>query len=85
MTMRAFFTSDAVKNYNSWSCQKVCEALPFLLDHTYSRFGSKLYRQMVGIPLGTNCAPLIVDLFLLDKVMLSLSEDTQSEDIEACF
>ena len=22
----AFFTSDAVRNYNSWSCQKVCEA-----------------------------------------------------------
>ena len=27
----AFFTSDAVTNYNLWSCQKVCEALAFLL------------------------------------------------------
>ena len=26
----AFFTSDAVRNYNLWSCQKVCEALTFL-------------------------------------------------------
>ena len=25
----AFFTSDAVSNYNLWSCQKVCEALTF--------------------------------------------------------
>ena len=25
----AFFTSDAVRNYNLWSCQKVCEALTF--------------------------------------------------------
>ena len=23
----AFFTSDAVRHYNLWSCQKVCEAL----------------------------------------------------------
>ena len=29
----AFFTSDAVRNYNLWSCQKVCEALTFLLDN----------------------------------------------------
>ena len=56
-----FFTSDAVRNYNLWSCQKVCEALTFLLDNIYIRFGSKLYRQIVGIPMGT---PLVADLFL---------------------
>ena len=39
----AFFTADAVRNYNSWSCQKVCETLTFLLDKNYIRFGSKLY------------------------------------------
>ena len=38
----AFFTSDAVRNYNLWSCQKVCESLTFLLDNIYIRFGSKL-------------------------------------------
>ena len=31
----AFFTSDVVRNDNSWSCQKVCEALTFLLDNIY--------------------------------------------------
>ena len=35
-----------------------------LLDNIYIRFGSKLYRQIVGIPMGTNCAPLVADLFL---------------------
>ena len=75
----AFFTSDAVRNYNLWSCQKVCEALTFLLDNIYIRFGSKLYRQIVG-------APLVADLFLFcyeRDFMLSLSEDNQSDVIEA--
>ena len=27
------------------------------------RFGSKLYRQNVGIPMGTNCAPLLLICF----------------------
>ena len=38
------------------------EALTFFLDNI--SFGSKLYRQIVGIPMGANCAPLVVDLFL---------------------
>ena len=82
----AFFTSNAVRNYNLRSCQKVCEALPLLSDNIYIRFGSKIYRQIVGIPMGTNCAPLSADLFLFcyeSDFMLSLSEDNQSGVIEA--
>ena len=77
----AFFTTDAVKYYNLWSCQEECEALTFLLDNIYIRFGSKLYRQIVDIPMGTNCAPLVADLFLFcyDRdFMLSVSDDNQS-------
>ena len=83
---KAFFTSDAVRNYNVWSCQKLFEALNFLLDNIYIRFGSKLYRQIVGISMGTNCAPLVADLFLFcyeRDYMLSLSEDNQSDVIVA--
>ena len=35
-----------------------------LVDNIYVRFGGQLFRQMVGIPMGTNCAPLLADLFL---------------------
>ena len=64
----------------------MCEALTFLLDNIYIRFGSKLYRQIVGILMGTNCAPLVADLFLFcyeRDFMLSHSEDNQSDVIEA--
>ena len=53
---RAFFASKNIKN-DLWSCQKVTDALIYLLDNIYIIFGSKLYRQNVGIPMGTNCAP----------------------------
>ena len=55
--------SEQPKQYNVWSCQKMCDALNYLLG--IIRFGSKLYRQIVGIPMDTNCAPLVADLFLL--------------------
>ena len=59
------------------SCQKVCEALHYLLDNRFIRFRLELYRQFVGIPIGTNCATFIADLFLFcyeRNLMLSLSE-----------
>ena len=73
----AFFTSEQPKRYKLWSCQKMCDALHYLLDNIFIRFGSKLYRQIVGIPMGTDCAPLVADLFLFcyeRDFMLSLSD-----------
>ena len=45
-----------------------------------------LYRRIVGIPVGTNCAPLVADLFLFcyeRNFMLSLSDNNQADIIEA--
>ena len=47
------------------------------MDNIYVRFGGQLFLQMVGIPMGKNCAPLLDDLFLysyesefLDKLIM---------------
>ena len=41
------------------------DALIYLLDNIFIRSGSKLYRQNVGIPMGTIVPPpLVADLFL---------------------
>ena len=50
----AFFSSEQPKRYKLWSCQQMCDALHYLLDNIFMRFGSKLYRQIAGIPMGTN-------------------------------
>ena len=64
----------------------MCEALIYLLDHINIRFGTKLYTQIFGIPMGTYCAPLVADLFLFcyeRHFMTSLSDVKQAEIIEA--
>ena len=56
------------------------------LFYSTIRFGTKLFRQIVGIPTGTKCAPLVADLFLFcyeRDFMMSLSEEEQSEVIKA--
>ena len=84
---KAFFTSadHYYRGYHLWSCQNVCDALKFLLDNIYIRFGTKLYRQIVGISMGTNCAPLVADLFLFcyeRDFMKNLSSDNQVDVIK---
>ena len=83
---KSVFTSEIPKRYKLWSCQKMCNALHYLLDNIFIRFGSNLYRQIVGIPMGTDCAPLVADLFLFRyerDLMLSLSDNNQTDIIEA--
>ena len=83
---RAFFTNALVDNYTMWTCREVCESLTLLIDSIFVRFGNEVFRQVIGIPMGTNCAPLIADLFLYHyerEFMLKLSKDTQADVIEA--
>ena len=78
------FTSEKTKKYHAWSCQNVCDALIFLLDNIFIQFGTKLYNQVVGIPMGTNCTPLVTDLFLFcyeRDFMMFLSYDKQADVI----
>ena len=56
------------------------------MDNIYIRFGTKLYRQIFGISMGTDCAPLVADLFLFcyeSDFMLSLFYVNQAEIIKA--
>ena len=64
----------------------MCEVLIYLLDNIYIRFGTKLYRQIVGILMATNCAALVSDLFLFfyeRDFKTSLSDVKQAEIVEA--
>ena len=61
----------------------MCSADLFVGQH-FIRFGTKLYRQVVGIPMGTNCAPLVTNIFLFcyeRDFMISLSGDKQADVI----
>ena len=58
----------------------------FAIMYIFIQFGTKLYRQVVGIPMGTYCAPFVADLFLFcyeRDFMMSLSDDKQADIIDA--
>jgi hypothetical protein len=43
---------------------RIEKMLEFLIDNIYVVVGVQVFQQSVGIPIGTNCAPLLADLFL---------------------
>ena len=52
----------------------------------FIRFGTKLYRQTICIPMGTNCAPFVAYVFLFcyeRNFMKSPSRENQADIIEA--
>ena len=42
----------------------ICKMIEFLIDNIFVQFGGCLFHQVIGILMGTNCAPLLADLFL---------------------
>ena len=46
--------------------REITKMLNFLLDNVYTQAGDRVFQQCIGIPTGTNCAPLLADLLLHD-------------------
>ena len=62
---RTFWANDQTSTrYTYFSCRELGLAIDFFIDKIYVCFGSSVFRQVIGIPMGTNSAPLLADLFL---------------------
>ena len=48
----------------SIDCEEFIELIDWLIDNIYITFGDKCFRQIIGIPMGTDCAPFLANLFL---------------------
>ena len=47
-----------------YSEDDIIKMLEFLIDNIFVVFAGKVFQQTVGIPMGTNFAPLLADIFL---------------------
>jgi hypothetical protein len=53
--------SDSTKKFSETDIINMFE---FFICNIFVMFGGRVFQQTVGIPMGTNCSPLIADLFL---------------------
>ena len=67
MYMYASWSSSASTSNTDSLClivQQVIDHFNYLINTIYIQVGSVVFKQAIGIPMGTDCAPLIADLFL---------------------
>ena len=57
-----------VREHSDWKSkiteEDIIRILEFLVDNIFVVFTGKVFQQIIGIPIGTNCAPLLSDIFL---------------------
>ena len=46
------------------TCEELLQWIYYIIDNSFITFESKVYRQILGIPMGTNCAPYLANTFL---------------------
>ena len=59
-----YFVKKHSDSKHKYSEDDIIKMLEFLVDNIFVVFVGKVFKQTVGIPMGTNCAPLLTDIFL---------------------
>ena len=59
-----YFVKEHSDSKNKYSEDDIIKMLEFLVDNIFVVFAGKVFQQTVGIPMGTNCALLLADIFL---------------------
>jgi hypothetical protein len=59
-----YFVIHECYSMHKYSEVDIKEMLGFLIENIFVVFGNKIFQQTVGITMGTNCVPLLADLFL---------------------
>ena len=62
LTAEAYWTMCS-KDNKSIDKKGLIGMLEYLIDNIYVSVGNRTYRQCIGIPMGTDCAPLLANLF----------------------
>lgn len=53
---------------NDINLYHLAQLVHFVLDHSYVQFDNKIYKQLAGIPMGTNCAVNLANIYL-DRIL----------------
>ena len=48
----------------SFSEENIRDMFEFLIDNIFVTFRNRVYRQVIGVPMGCDCAPQVADLYL---------------------
>ena len=63
----------------------IIKILEFLVDNIFVVLAGKIFQKKVGIPMGTNCTPLLADKFLYSYIKQNLYSLCSLSKSKRCF
>ena len=87
----AHWTNSKGKHKHCWSKDDLIKHTKWLIDNIFVVCGDSLFKQVIGIPMGTDCAPFLANLFLFAYEWKWLTKKFKEKDFEclerfnACF
>ena len=60
----AKWSDNPSKKYTYVDEKLLIQLTNWLISNSFVTFGEKCFRQVIGIPMGTDCAPYLANLFL---------------------
>ena len=67
------------------SCNLLIEMINWLVDNTYVTIGNTVFQQIIGIPMGTDCAPYLANLFLFAYEFDFLNSTLKQKDFTTLY
>ena len=59
-----YFVKEHSDSKNNYTEDDIIKMLEFLVENIFVVFGGNVFQQIIGNPMGTNCAHLLADIFL---------------------
>ena len=78
----AYWSNKKEEKIFSVDCKTLIRMVDWLIDNTFVVVGDKVFQQKIGIPMGTDCAPFLANLFLFAyefKWMYKMLKDRKFE------
>ena len=69
----------------SLTCHKLLDMINWLIDNTFVTIGYSVFQQVIGIPMGTDCAPYLANLFLFAYEFEFLNDTLKQKDFSTLY
>ena len=78
----AYFTNSQSKTNKCFDKEQLVKVINCIVSNAYITYHGNVYRQVIGVPMGTNCAPALANIYLHQYEYKYLKSLVQNGDIE---
>ena len=76
-----YFSKNPSKINPCYNLDELINAINFVIDNSLIKFHDMIFRQTIGIPMGTNCAPFLANVYLHVYEYLYLETLVKNNDL----